>query len=328
MQTLADKIITDSLLLFRLSAGEQKKALNLLKKMQSELSAKFMDESIDKLSKARIEKLLKEADRVIKDYYQQIESGLNETLTGVAEHTASKTAAYISLSATLPTGNVLKSVVSDVLIMGSPSSEWWSKQADDVSFRFSAQVRQGIVNAETNSEIIKRVKNELQIPERNAAALVQTSVQAVANDARMATFQANDDVVDGVHQLSTLDSHTSDICMAYSGSEWDLKGNPINGTTLPFNGGPPRHFNCRSVLTPIMTDSFFGEDENRKRASEYGQISAKTTFGDFLGRKTKAEQDEMLGKGRADLWRSGKITLSDLVNNKGNPLTLKQLRSI
>jgi hypothetical protein len=34
----------------------------------------------------------------------------------------------------------------------------------------------------------------------------------------------------------------------------------------------------------------------------------------------------MLGKGRAQLWRDGKITLQDLLNAQGVPLTLRELR--
>jgi hypothetical protein len=35
----------------------------------------------------------------------------------------------------------------------------------------------------------------------------------------------------------------------------------------------------------------------------------------------------MLGKGRAQLWRDGKITLSQLLNAEGAPLTLAQLKA-
>jgi hypothetical protein len=191
---------------------------------------------------------------------------------------------------------------------------------------------------ETNQQIIKRIVGSPSVPgimdtaRANAASLVQTSVQTVANDARLATFKENSDLIKGVKQISTLDSHTSLICIAYSGGEWDLDGNPINGTTLPFNGGPPRHFNCRSVLVPI-TKTFrelgipIDEPQPTTRASTDGPVSAKTTFDDFLKRKGQAFQDEVLGKGRADLWRTGKMTLSQLVNGEGNPLTLEELRS-
>jgi hypothetical protein len=120
--------------------------------------------------------------------------------------------------------------------------------------------------------------------------------------------------------------HNSLICIAYSNCEWDLEGNPINGTTLPFNGGPPRHFNCRSLLVGISKNATL-RNRQGNRASDEGPIDRKISFDDFLKRKSNTYVDEMLGKGRADLWRSGSITLKDLVNGQGRPLTLKELQA-
>jgi len=328
-----DKLITDSLNILRLSAGEQKKAIALFKKMQKELIAQLANEKLTAISKARAKKLLDESTKVINEYYANIKANLDDTLYGLSDHVATKAAAYISLDASLPTSSMLKSIVDDILILGTPAQDWWTKQATDTVFQFSAQVRQGLANSDTNQEIISRVKNSLQIPERNAASLVQTSVQSVANNARMEVFKANADIIKYVEQISTLDSHTSDICIAYSGAKWELDGTPIDGSPA-FNGGLPRHFGCRSVLIPV-TKSFaelagkkITEQEAGTRASEFGQISSKTTFDDFLKRKTTEQQDEMLGKGRAELWRNGKITLSDLVNQQGRPLSLAELKKL
>ena len=59
-----------------------------------------------------------------------------------------------------------------------------------------------------------------------------------------------------------------------------------------------------------------------------GQVAADLTFADFLKGKPASFADEMLGKGRAELWRDGKITLSKLLDQKGNPLTLAELRNL
>jgi hypothetical protein len=50
------------------------------------------------------------------------------------------------------------------------------------------------------------------------------------------------------------------------------------------------------------------------------------TFEQFLNRQPPAFADKVLGKGRAALWRAGKITLRDLVSGTGRPLTLEELR--
>ena len=117
----------------------------------------------------------------------------------------------------------------------------------------------------------------------------------VAADARLATYKANSDIIKGVRQLSTMDGHTTPTCVAYSGAECDLDGNPINGTTLPFNGGPPRHWGCRSVLTSITKT--FKElgikglpelPDTGERASDLGPIDRKTTMDQFLSFNPRA----------------------------------------
>jgi len=171
------------------------------------------------------------------------------------------------------------------------------------------------------------------IPRRNAATLVATSVQQVASDARREVFDANEDIVKVIRQLSTLDSHTSQICVAYSGAEFDNERKPIPPTTLPYNGGVPRHFSCRSVET-TLTKSYaeLGIDAPEKpvgqRASQIGPISADTTMADFIRMRGRGFADELLGIGKADLFLSGKITLQQLLDQSGRPLTLEELQKL
>lgn len=284
---------------------------------------------------------------VLKDYPEWKSKAVktqSTDLLGLARHEAQATAqsfAAIGLDAALPTEAALKALVNGSLIEGAPSAAWWSKQSDDLAFKFAAQVRQGIAGNETVQQIVRRVIGSprlgtpgiMETSRRGATALVHTSIQQVSNDARLATFKANDDIIKGVQQLSTLDSHTTKICIAYSGASWDLEGNPINGTTLPFNGGTPRHWNCRSVLTAITyTYKELGIDIPEAppgtRASDLGQIPADTSFESFLGRHDAAYVDNLLGPGRAQLWRDGKITLQQLVGGDGRELTLKRLKAL
>ena len=137
-------------------------------------------------------------------------------------------------------------------------------------------------------------------------------------------------MVKAVQQISTLDSRTSDICVAYSGLTWDLNGEPIDHEKA-FNGGPPHHPRCRSRLNAV-TKSFreLGIDRDElppgKRASLNGEVPADITFDAFLKRKSQAFQNELLGPGKAELWREGRISLTDLVDQTGRPLTLNELR--
>ena len=200
---------------------------------------------------------------------------------------------------------------------------WWAKQEADVAFRFAAAVRQGIVAAETNQQIIRRVRNELAITRANAAGLVQTSVAQVANDARLAVFQANADVVPRLKWLTALDGRVCVLCIPRADKQWETETLKPIGHDMPF-ANPPIHFNDRCVL---VGQTRFSDRGHGQRASMDGPVDSKTTFNDFLERKGKAFQDDVLGPGRADLWRDGKITLQDLISGNGRPLTLAQLRA-
>lgn len=335
---IADEILSNQISLMRLIANERQKVFDILLKMQTELKMKLLND-FTSYTKARMDKLLNQCTAVINQYYSDLQGKFD--LSGISKQQAKATAhamASIGVDVSIPSAATLKAMVSDTLLTGAPLSAWWDKQAEETAFKFTAQVRQGIVQGETMQQIITRVVGSeskgipgvLDVSRRYASTLVHDSVMQVANDSKMATYQENSDVLNGMQQLSTLDSHTSQICIAYSGAQWDLDGNPINGNSLPFDGGCPRHPNCRSVIVPITkTYKELGvnvpEMTGGSRASDLGQIPADTTFNSFLNRHDVAYQDELLGKGKAEMWRSGKITLRDLVSQNGRPLTLAQL---
>lgn len=334
-----DEIVAAQLDLLRLSAGERLRITKRLNSLMRELS-KLLSEGkpISEFKKIRLQALLDEAKILINEEYEKIEASLNSTLRSVGNLTAKDTAAIITaayvskVKITLAPETYLKTLESQSLIQGAPSSEWWKRQSEDSLQKFSDAVRQGASAGETNSQIVRRVRNEMEVQTRNAASLVQTSISSVANDARLETFRQNSDIIKSLRQVSTLDGHTSTTCVAYSGGEWDLDGNPVNGTKLAFNGGPPRHWRCRSVLIPI-TKTFkelglnIPEPGIGTRAATGGPVAADTTFDSWLKRRTKAQQDEQLGEGRAQLWRDGKITLTDLVSGQGRPLSLEELEA-
>lgn len=262
----------------------------------------------------------------------------------------------------------LRAIASDVLIQGAPTREWWSRQAGDTLERFADEMRRGFAAGEGVSDLVRRVRGQatgarstywqgpkgelsafpvqgwqkrqfvefsgglMDTSTRNAETLVRSSVQAVANEARLETWRENDDIVKGVVVVATLDSRTSEICMARSGLEYTLDGEPI-GHDIAWDGGPPWHHNCRSTTTPILAsaDEVFGrrvgEIPESTRASMDGQVPESTTFDAFLRRKPQAFQDDMLGAGKAELWREGKIGLRDLLDQRGRPLTLEELRA-
>jgi hypothetical protein len=236
-------------------------------------------------------------------------------------------------------------LVAETLIEGNAVSSWWTRQSAEFLEGFMDRMRTSVQNGESVTQGITRViggtLNGVQIPgmmktsKKNAGALVSSAINAVTNQARISTFQENRDVIKGIQQVSTFDNRTSDVCIAYSGKAWDIETlEPIDtgAGVLPFNGGPPRHFNCRSTLVPILK-SFrelglpIDEIPPGTRASMDGQVPGDMSFGAWLKTKSETFQNNLLGPSRANLWRNGKITLTQLVDMRGNPMTLDQLET-
>lgn len=342
--SIADKLLAHTLDLMRLEAHERVRILQLLDRMGQEIAEELRRANITAIRRERLNELLRQVAAAIDGYYAQIEGYSSAAMTAAARTKANavvnaiQNTILISTEPSLPTQAFLSRIATNALVTGAPTAEWWKRQAKETAFRFATAVRQGLLSGETNEQIVRRVTGSratgepgiIAVSKSNARALVHSSIQSAANAAAMETYRKNGDVVKGYRQISTLDSRTSLTCIAYSGAEWDLDYKPINGNKLPFNGGTPRHWNCRSFIVPI-TKTFkelgidLPEPARSQRASADGPVKADMTFAQFLKRMGREWQDEVLGKGRADLWRSGKITLQQLVDLKGNPLTLAQL---
>jgi len=228
------------------------------------------------------------------------------------------------------------------LVEGARTSLWKRRLSQTLLNDMMDAIRESLANGENVSQAITRVvggnvegvpvTGALQKVQRQTSTIVSTAIAAISNAARLATFQKNTDVIKGLQQVSTLDNRTSRICISYSGQAWDVETlEPILGSTLPFNNGPPRHFNCRSTLIPVLrsweelgipvTSLSVGQ-----RASMDGALPGNITLDQWLRGKSNRFQDNLLGPARARLWRGGRITLTQLVDMRGNPMTLEQLR--
>lgn len=357
---IADEFITRQVSLLRFGSSERGRILAILRNMEEELIDKLT--SGGKLTDTKREdlaRLLRQAQDTIEEYYGQAGAAMGDTLGEIGRMEAAAVAASLetafrgAVSPSLPTDGYFKRLVDTTLIQGAPSASWWKRQAGDVTFRFAGALRQGLAAGETNDDIIRRIRGRsvgytvvdnkrvykfvggvMEVARNNAAALVQTSVQAVANQARRDTLLENLDVVKGLRQISTLDGHTTVTCVAYSGAAWSLPGYaPIAPNKTAYNGGTPRHWNCRSVEIPITRtfrelgidmDEF--DPASTTRSASGGPVAADLSFNGFLKRKGDAFADDLLGPGRADLWRDKKITLQQLLDQNGRELSLKELR--
>ncbi|MNT50583.1 hypothetical protein D3C72_1875090 [compost metagenome] len=102
--------------------------------------------------------------------------------------------------------------------------------------------------------------------------------------------------------LAVLDSRTTLTCANLNGQTFKLERFPW----------PPRHINCRSTSMPVVKGM--------------PKVEAPS-YADWLKRQKDEVQNDILGVRRAQLFRSGKLTLDRFSDNAGRVLTLEQLKA-
>lgn len=298
----------------------------------------------------RLETLLGAVRATNADAYRAVFSQLERELREVAEVEA--LAAGSTLRAAVPAAVAVHAPVVSVPVetvyaaalarpfQGRLLAGWAANVEAGRMTAIRNAVRAGFVEGRTTAEVIRAIRGTralgyadglLDRPRRELATIVQTALSHTAQMARRESYRANADLIAAVQWVSTLDNRTSAECAIRDGLQYTPEGQPL-GHAIPWLEGPGRlHFNCRSVDVPVLKSwRELGIDAAElpagTRASMDGQVPAETTYGEWLLRQSAARQDEIMGPGRGELLRLGRLKLPDFYDGKGVPLTLEELR--
>jgi SPP1 gp7 family putative phage head morphogenesis protein len=306
---LADSMVAHNIDVMRFAEGVREKVVGQLEELSRDIQAIIEDISPTSPKRQtyriqRLERLLDQTNRAIGKSTSAVTDihrrQLQDFVTIEGDFTADMLRRSIGidiLTVSLVPAQ-LKTIVSDHLIQGAPSREWWLKQSRDLRAQFAREMRLGVLQGETMDQLVRRVIGgstgrydiiELADGKRRrvavrsggimsarkheAEALVRTSVQTAANDVGYQTFRENTDIIKGLQALATLDARTTLICMGRDGAVWDIEtGEPLGDGREDFPGPPPWHFNCRTRLIPV-TKSW--EELGRDLEEKYGATSRK-----------------------------------------------------
>ncbi len=373
-QRFAERLIGQSVQLDRFAAAEQRKVRGTLIQLREELVEKLRKMELEGVSRetfkrARAEKLLDQTRATIGESYAAMSKGLNGTLKDVAEVRSNGVMQVAgSVLTTSLTPQDLRSIVKDLVVDGNPAKEWWKRQSAGLQMNYAREVRVGLAAGETTGDIVRRVRGRdtgqrvvvevggkqrvmpkfaggvMDLPTRQAEALVRTSVQAVSNDVLQETYKANSEVLAGQQLMATLDDRTCPECGGYDGGVWNIEtGEPTEDSPVqePYPGPAPFHYQCRCVWVPVTKSwsqlikeaggkppADLEEVPEMTRASMDGQVAGKMTYDEWLQNQPEAVQKDVLGPGKFQLWQDGKIkSVGQLTNQDGNILTLKELQA-
>lgn len=355
---IADRFIQHDVNLLRVQAQQRLVILQELQLLEASLIKAIQEHSAETFTKARQQALLKQVRTAIATSYGTIATEHIDQLQQMAEHESQMAGKFVNqaINATVMSVGVpdavIKSLTSDQTILGAPVRNIWKGEASKVNQAFISQMRQGILAGETTDQLVRRVRGTaanrfqdgiLQKRKSTVEMLVRTSAQSVLNDARLETFKNNDDVLNGYQLLVTLDQRTSSICQARSGFAWGFDGKPLPGTPTneDFPGPPPYHPNCRSSLLPVLKSygdilddphlDAKAEKELRKlprdtQSSMDGAVAGNLDYPAWFATKGNDFQKEVLGPGKYLLYKEGKLSLRDLIDVRGRPLSLAELK--
>lgn len=280
--------------------------------------------------------------------FQDLGDLTREQLLELSKDEAAATRALIEnqlpvvTSLDLPDASTLRSLVLSRPFEGRLLREWLRDLEVGDRRRMMDAIRIGLLRGESSTEIGRRVFGTLRLARtdgarnltrRGAAAIANTAVSHVTNQAKRAVYLANRDIIPEELYVATLDARTTPICRSLDGKSFPVGEGPT----------PPVHVNCRSVRVPLVDGAVIGtrpatgaterqlqglRGPERRRVVEQltGRVPARTTYAEFLRGQTVSFQEEALGVTKAKLFRQGKLPLDRFVDQRGNELTLNELR--
>lgn len=351
---LADEAVARSIDLTRYSNWLAHRLLSILNRADASLSQQLQI-SLDGVDQSnwsveRLEQLLGSVRILNAQVYAQLIGELSNEMRGVAETEVRFQAT--TLTEPLPAQVAarfnavsIEQVQAAALarpFQGRLLQEWGKSLEVGRMTRIRDTVRMGFVEGKTIQQIVKEVRGTkaqkyqdgiIEIDRRHAEAVVRTAVSHTAGYARDQVLAANQDLVKGVVWRSTLDGRTSQMCRIRDGLKYTLETHKPIGHKIPWLAGPGRlHWNCRSTSSPVLKswEELGGEAvadwTPSQRASMDGAVPADMTYAEWFKKQSAARQDEILGPTRGKLYRTGDLELGDFSNNKGQLLTLDQLR--
>ncbi len=298
----------------------------------------------------RMDALMKAMDSIIGPAYSDVRRVVMGSLIDVAGvqqtfaiRQLERATAGIDVSFSNPrTRAFWREFVTSRRIRGSPMGEWWADQHKNVRKAFSRELQIGLSQGESIDDLVRRIRGRavgskfvdgkrvtrfaggvMQTITRHAESLVRTAVNQISNDALFETFSDNPKVTEEYRYTATLDGKTSHICIALDGRVFRYDD--------PNARRPSQHYRCRSTMVPIVDFDGLGLDTpvEGKRAAKGGAVDASTDYPQWLRAQDKIDPkvtDDILGVGRAKLFRSGKLDLRTIVRRDGSTISLADLR--
>lgn len=190
----------------------------------------------------------------------------------------------------------LPRVVENTLSSGRTLQQWFDKVAADDASRIETIIRQGVSSGWTIDQIADNITGTAQngykdgvfnTTRREAVNMARTVCNGVANSAKLAFYQANDDVIIGVEILATLDGRTCPVCASLDRKRYKMDE---QAPSLPL------HNMCRCVLLPVTPASDFADEQRPMAKADFMAEAQRSCEAKNKGEKFSELDDDQKKK--------------------------------
>lgn len=365
-----DAMIRHQIGLLRVSGAVRNRILTVLDATESDIREQITTRLAASRSVSRQEALIAAIRAIRSEAWQRSAEIWREELLQIVQQEpeflaqSMRTVAPVQLDLTLPSPQLLRSIVTTRPFEGRVLREWAADIRRADLRRIESAIRIGVVQGEPPDVIARRVVGTVrqqgrdgvtEISRRQAQAITRTAINSYTNQAKREFYQINNDILTEELYVATLDSRTTPICRSLDGQRFPIGRGPI----------PPLHFNCRSLRVAALDGEALGrrpqrqftqqqllreysrnqgfrapsrradlprghkgpfDDFARQRIRELtGTIDGKVTYQQWLGRQSREFQADVLGNTRARLFRDGNLDLPRFVNRRGDEFPLSEL---
>jgi SPP1 gp7 family putative phage head morphogenesis protein len=220
-----------------------------------------------------------------------------------------------------PSERTIRAMLSTHPVEGRLLRGWFTDLAHDAQVRTRRVLNNGLATGQPIPGMARAVVKAADVSRAEATRIVRTAAGHVSAQAREATWADNEDLIESVQWVATLDGATCPECGALDGQTFEAgKGER-----------PPAHILCRcSTIPNLRSWRSLGIDAREiapsSRASMNGQVPESLKFPEWLEKQPIAVQNQSLGRGVATIWRREGMPFRQLVSSiERRPLTLAEV---
>jgi SPP1 gp7 family putative phage head morphogenesis protein len=317
MDKITAEYVKHALKLIRVGNGLQLGATSAMRVLARQLRKLLAGEDLSTLGIVKLRKIIAASDQIVFDVLENIAADHIDAATKLISM-ESDWAAKIGQYETEASDTAIARAAADFTVFGNTIDDHMAVIGQRLSNQVEAQIRLGASAGQSDVDIIQRIIGNgtrggvMEQARSNVRAIADSAVHSAADTGRRIAMAAAG--VGGVQWMAILDMDVCPDCAERDGKCWLIDGTPI--TDAPEWIPVPIHPRCRCISMPLSGD----EEQITKYAGK-----TPDNFGKFLDTMSEAEQNDVLGTGRAAIWRDGKMSLNELVGQDGLFKTLTEL---